>query len=137
MRFLIKLAIIGLVVFIFVKFTKIGKDQFAYVMNITGTVVTQQEVSALCRMIYAEFVVNEERFPNRSDALWTEYIRSRMQTNARGRDKGQDIWQTAYRVQVFKEVHGRGGQTGFSVISAGPDREFGTGDDISASATFQ
>jgi hypothetical protein len=62
---------------------------------------------------------------------WTDFIHSQMDSEAKGRDTGKDIWQTPYRVRKLETIPG-GGHPGFTVVSAGPDKTFGTGDDISA-----
>ena len=135
MRFLIKLAIIVFIIYLAIKYAGIGKSQVTYIMNLSGNVVTQQEVRSICSMIYSEFAIDGMQFPNGSESFWTEYIRSNMDTQARGRERGCDIWQTPYKVIKSEDVSGRG-RPGFMVISAGPDKTFETIDDIRASAAF-
>lgn len=135
MRFLVKMAFVIVVVYMIVKHTRVGERQVTYVMNLSGNVVTQQEVRSLCSMIHGSYGGDPSYFPNKSDAYWTDFIRSQMDTGAKGRDTGKDIWQTPYRVRKLETVPGRG-CPGFTVISAGPDKTFGTGDDISAVMTL-
>jgi len=136
MRFLIKLGIIGFIIYMVIKYTHIGENQVMYVMNMSGNVVTQQEVRSISRMIYSGFGEEEGvHFPDKSESYWVEYIRDNMQSAAKGRDRGKDIWQTPYRVRK-RENGSRRGTSGFSVTSAGPDKTFDTADDISVSVTF-
>jgi hypothetical protein len=128
---LLKLLGIAAAIFIFVKATKLGQEQLRFVFNISGAVTTQTELSAIARQIYVDFITGSEdrRLPAESEAFWTDYIGRNMRSQAPGRDCSRDIWNTPYRV---RETGGAdyGVATGFAVTSAGPDRKFGTADDI-------
>ena len=50
------------------------------------------------------------------------YVRRNFESKDKSKDVAKDLWGTEYRFE--------GNNEGFSIISAGVDREFGTGDDV-------
>jgi hypothetical protein len=97
----------------------------------TKTVATKSELNSISKQIYYTFIVGGNTLPGMSDESWQEYIRKNMESSAENRDCAKDLWDTYYRVRETDAVSA-GECSGFKVLSAGPDTEYATGDDLVA-----
>jgi hypothetical protein len=97
----------------------------AQVEKYTGLVMgvaVQVELHQISRTLYAE-LASGDKLPDAYS--FEDYLRKNFQTQ-RGseRDISRDFWGTPYHLTTDDR--------GFEVISAGPDQQFGTDDDLSA-----
>jgi hypothetical protein len=130
---LIRLLGLGALIFLFSKGMNLGKEQLNFIMNLTESTLASSEVKNISRMIYTNLVMyNDYTLPEKSDDEWREYIRTNSHSDVEQRDTSKDMFGTPYRVRALDSVPGRGGGKGYEVRSAGPDKEFGTDDDIAA-----
>jgi len=126
----IKLIGIGVTVFILNQATGVGGEQMTYLMNIVKITLTQHEVNSIVHTVYTDKVIsNDGKLPYLSEYEWAEYIKRQMQSKAEGRDTSKDLWITPYVVEEVNLVPGRTGP-GFTVRSAGPDKQYQTKDDV-------
>ena len=94
-------------------------DQYSKIINITQVVAVQSEVNDIAKMIYLDTI--DQTAP--TVEAFQEYVRKNMRTKVgQSRDTSLDFWGTAYK---FERDPDR-----IVVMSAGPDKEFSTEDDI-------
>ena len=129
-RLFIRAGAVGLLLYVLVQGTNIGKEQFLYWKGFGLRVITRQEISVIARKIHADFVSETGRLPGKSTEEWNRYIRENVTSHtAIGRDRSCDLWGTSYSIEdVFAQIGFLKG--GFEVRSAGPDTLFNTDDDV-------
>ncbi|MBF0430794.1 MAG: hypothetical protein HQK83_05915 [Fibrobacteria bacterium] len=125
---LIKLLGIVAIGFLGLKGVTLCMKQFDWVVNLSTNTTTMSEVKSISKIIYIDFIIATGSLPENPSGGWRAYIRNNMQSDLPNRDTSVDIWQTPYRV--------REKGTGFVVSSAGPDKKFGTSDDIEAGYSY-
>jgi hypothetical protein len=99
--------------------------QFEFAVNIGKIVSTSGEVHNIAKMLYYDYVINGRSLSTLSQDEFRKYLRDEMQSSDPARDTAKDRWFTPYRLTVLDNA-------GFEVRSAGPERCFGTDDDIVA-----
>lgn len=100
------------------------KAQISKVTDMVRVSSTQGELASISQIIYLEWVADEKLPPAES---MRELIRESM--NAAGnRDVTKDTWGTYYAYGTVVDANGV--ETAFILLSAGPDKQFGTDDDI-------
>jgi hypothetical protein len=98
--------------------------QIRKVTDLARIVGVQQEVNSIAKMIYLDSlednVITENQF--------IDYVKTHMRSKAgtHRSDTSKDLWGTVYRLEMNKDARS------FKVLSAGPDKQVGSGDDIFA-----
>jgi hypothetical protein len=110
----------------------LGKDAFKENLNVVGKVQNAAtsgiEVDAIADMVMTEFLENT-RLPVDD---FSTFLRENSQVgkgNKEGRDRTKDPWGTPYKLKVV--------QQGYEVLSAGPDAQWGTEDDLKAARSLK
>lgn len=96
--------------------TKMAEESAAPLLNFFKVHLTRYELSGLVQAISAKAMTSRS-IPSAQN--FQQYVRDTMQSS---RDPSLDYWKTPYAFQ-------RNGKIG-AVFSAGPDRRYGTADDI-------
>lgn len=99
------------------------KAQVSKVTDMVKVSSTQGELASISQIIYLEWVADEKLPPAESIQ---EMIRTNM-TAAGNRDVSKDTWGTPY---AYAAVNENGQDIAFILLSAGPDKQYGTDDDI-------
>ncbi len=99
------------------------KAQISKVTDMVKVSTTQGELASISQIIYLEWVADEKLPPAESIQ---EMIRTNM-TAAGNRDVSKDTWGTSY---AYAAVNENGQDIAFILLSAGPDKQYGTDDDI-------
>ena len=93
-------------------------------VSATKQVVVQSEISDILRFIHLDAIDGPQGVPTSQG--FADYLRRNMKTDGHGasRDVSLDLWQSPYQIEMM----------GNRVIvkSAGPDRVFGSADDIAS-----
>jgi hypothetical protein len=98
------------------------KSQMGKILNITQSTAVQVEVNDISKMIYLDTI---DGTAPKDQNQFVDYVRRNMRTKTgQSRDTSKDFWGTEYR---YEHPSGR-----IRVVSAGPDKQFGTDDDISS-----
>ena len=135
---LIRILGLAVIIFLFTKGMNLGREQLNFIMNLTKSTLVTTEVKSISRTIYTDLVItNDYTVPAKSEIEWREFIREHSHTEMEKRDPTKDMFGTHYRVQAVDNSSGTGGKRGFEVRSAGPDKEFGTNDDIVAKRVWE
>lgn len=89
------------------------------------TPAIQTEMSNICKVIHLDSI--DGTVPDADPEIFAAYIRKNIvaQKNDIKRDFSKDFWGTVYRLELKNRVA--------TVVSAGPDKNFDTIDDIRAS----
>lgn len=99
------------------------KAQISKVTDMVRVSTTQGELASISQIIYLEWVSDEKLPP--SDSIH-DMIKNNM-TAAGNRDVTKDLWETPYAYAAANE---NGVDVAFILLSAGPDKLYGTDDDI-------
>ena len=126
---LLPIAAIGYVCYANADVLKKNLRAFEKSVDILGTVQTtasgveMNEIARAVRMHYLE----TNRLPTDN---FSAFLRESMAQagGKRTRDPSADLWGTAFRIEKTPK--------GFRVLSAGPDRKWGTPDDLAAGSTL-
>jgi hypothetical protein len=99
------------------------KDRLSSVMGVSEKVVTKQRMISIMDSARLTLASSEEPLSFNSDAAFRKFVRKSIRI--KGNDKADaslDMWGTPFK--------GKLNQRGLTVSSAGPDKKFGTPDDI-------
>lgn len=110
----------------------LGKDAFKDNLNVVDKVqnatTSSVEVDAIADIVMTEFLENTH-LPVED---FSKFLRENTQVGKNkkeGRDRSKDPWGTAYRLKVV--------QYGYEVLSAGPDTQWNTEDDLKAARSLK
>lgn len=110
----------------------LGKDAFKENLNVVSKVQNAAtsgiEIDAVADVVMTEFL-ETTRLPADD---FSKFLRENIQIgkgSKEGRDRSKDPWGTPYKLQVLKY--------GYEVLSAGPDKQWGTKDDIKATRSLK
>ena len=100
------------------------KAQIAKIVQATQVVVTQQEISDIAKMVYLDTIDGTQPKPEE----FADYLKRNMRTkDGISRDTSKDQWGQSYRLTYNKQ------RRELVVLSAGPDAQYETADDIRGS----
>lgn len=102
-----------------------NQDKFKKILDFYTIAGVQIEMSNICKVIQLDSIDGEA--PSDDPARFAEFIRQNIksQNGSGNRDFSKDMWGSSYKLELKKRVA--------TVVSAGPDKKFGTEDDIRAS----
>jgi hypothetical protein len=103
------------------------KAQLEKILETTQTVAVQQEVNDIAKMVYLDVVGEHAPKPEEFAAYLKKNMRA---ANGGARDTSLDIWGTPYGLVYDTANHV------VYVISAGPDKQYNTADDVYASYQY-
>ena len=100
-------------------------DKIKKMVQATNIPAVQSEMSNICKVIHLDSI--DGSVPSTDPALFAEYVKKNLTSQQRGliRDFSKDMWGTSYRLEIKNNVA--------TVISAGPDKQYDTKDDLRAS----
>ncbi len=100
------------------------KAQIAKIVQTTQVVVTQQEISDIAKMVYLDTIDGSHPKPEE----FADYLKRNMRTkDGIQRDTSKDQWGQSYRLTYNRQ------RRELVVLSAGPDMQYETADDIRGS----
>jgi hypothetical protein len=103
------------------------KAQLEKMLSTTKVVAVQTEVNNIAQMVYLEMIDEKPVKPEE----FAEYLRRNMRTKGKVvRDTSLDMWETPYGLAYDEKNHR------LYVISAGPDKQYNTDDDVYASYAY-
>ena len=102
-----------------------NQDKIKQLFDFSAGLGSQMEMATICKVIHLDSL--DGSIPSSDLDSFAAYIRANIkpQKGQAMRDFSKDMWGTPYRLEVKKRVA--------TVISAGPDKKFDTGDDVRAS----
>lgn len=104
------------------------KAQLEKMLDTTKVVAVQSEVNDLAKMVYIEFITEDVRIKPED---FQEYVRKNMRVKGKSkRDTSIDVWGTPYGLAYDDKARR------LYVISAGPDLEYNTDDDVFTSYAY-
>jgi CRP-like cAMP-binding protein len=99
---------------------RLEEEKFEPLLDMVRSVGVQSEVNDIAKIMHLETSTGTSVNPQN----FTEFVRKSMKDQRGVRDTSLDLWQTPYRLVAS-------GQS-YKVVSAGPDKQFNTNDDIVA-----
>jgi hypothetical protein len=97
------------------------KAKIDKIIGYTKVVSVQYEVNNIAKMVYLDTLDGTQPVAGE----FTAYVKKNMKNKVgQTRDTTKDFWGTLYKLQYFP------GENKFVVSSAGPDKAFGSDDDI-------
>ena len=96
-----------------------GTDKIKQLLGATQEVTVQYEIGQIINILELDSLTGES-FPD--PQTFSEFLRNNMRSKAQTRDTSKDQWGNPYRLEL-------NGATA-TVRSAGPDKQFGSADDI-------
>lgn len=99
-------------------------DKIKMLMDYGTVSAVQAEMSGIAKVIKLSSIEGE--IPESDPEKFAQYLRTYMgaQSDKVNRDFSKDMWQTPYKLEIT--------EGGAVIISAGPDKSFGSKDDIKA-----
>jgi hypothetical protein len=98
-----------------------GQAQAKPLLHLIERFTTEVEVSNMIQFMEADAL--EGDFP--TPESFESYLRKNNKSKLPGRDPSVDYWGTPYRLELHDHI--------ITITSAGPDKQFGTGDDVRGS----
>lgn len=104
------------------------KAQLEQMLSTTKVVAVQSEVNDIAKMVYLELITEDVKVKPEEFADW---VRKNMRTKGKvKRDTSLDVWGTPYGLAYDDKARR------LYVISAGPDLEYNTDDDVFTSYAY-
>lgn len=98
------------------------KDRLSSVMGVSEKVVTKQRMISITESVRLRLVTDDDLNFN-SDAAFRKFVRKSIRIKGNDKaDSSLDMWGTPFKGKLT--------QRGLTISSAGPDKKFGTADDI-------
>lgn len=95
--------------------------QVEKVIHYTEIVAVQSEINDLAKIAYLDFTTDGRASLNIEN--FADYCRKNLLAKeGSNRDTSKDFWGTEYKLEISEKK--------FRIVSAGPDRQFGTDDDV-------
>ncbi|MGZ3691639.1 MAG: hypothetical protein ACXVAX_09055 [Pseudobdellovibrio sp.] len=102
-----------------------NSDKIKLALNFFTVAGVQVEMSNICKVIKLDSI--DGQIPSEDPEKFAAYVRANIKTQdgKPGRDFSKDMWNTPYKLEIKGRIA--------TVVSAGPDKQFGTKDDVRAS----
>ena len=102
-----------------------NSDKISRILNLATVAGVQIEMKSICKQIKLDSI--DGTLPSVEPAEFAKYLRAniRSQDGQGNRDYSNDMWGMPYRLVIKDRIA--------TVSSAGPDKVFGTSDDVRAS----
>lgn len=102
-----------------------NKNKIAQFLEMGTIPAVQIEMSNICKVIHLYSIDGSQ--PSTDPNEFAEFVKKNIkaQTKDINRDFSKDMWGSQYRLQLVGNIA--------TVLSAGPDKQFGTSDDLRSS----